>query len=111
MAFSALLFTSSPSSLEVVNAIDKNHWRQKLLPELYSHDCDSWFHDAIVKPCVFGSADSEKTVVLIGDSIAAQWFVAIPRIFTQPDWRVVVLTKSSCPMVDVDFFYDRIGKQ
>jgi len=32
------------------------------------------------------------------------------RIFLQPEWVTVVLTKSSCPMIDEDIFYSRIGR-
>jgi hypothetical protein len=34
----------------------------------------------------------------------------IPGSFSGPSWRIVVLTKSSCAMVDEDYFYDRIGR-
>ena len=34
----------------------------------------------------------------------------VPALFRAPTWRIVVLTKSSCPMVDEDYFYPRIGQ-
>jgi hypothetical protein len=49
--------------------------------------------------------------VAIGDSIALQWFPAYAQIFDRPGWRLLVLTKSSCPMVDVPIFYARIGRE
>ena len=48
--------------------------------------------------------------MLVGDSIGAQWFSALPLIFREPEWRVIALTKSACAMVDIDYFYPRIGK-
>jgi len=86
-------------------------WRGDM-PEIYGGDkgCDSFYSHARFEPCVFGSDAAGKTVVLLGDSIGSQWFSLIPEIFRQPDWRTVVLTKSACPIVDVDFFYARIGK-
>lgn len=80
------------------------------VPSIYTHGCDSWYENANINPCAFGTNDFNKTVVLIGDSILAQWFSLVTSTFQAPDWRVIVLTKSSCPMVDEDFFYDRIGK-
>ncbi|MCQ8105489.1 acyltransferase [Methylomonas sp. SURF-2] len=80
------------------------------LPIIYTYGCDAWYGDANLSPCVIGGTDAEKTVVLLGDSIGAQWFSMFPGIFQAPKWRIVVLTKSSCPMVDEDFFYSRIGK-
>ncbi|NHA16060.1 acyltransferase family protein [Thioalkalivibrio sp. XN279] len=79
------------------------------VPEIYRKSCDAWIAHARVEPCVFGPADAPRTVVLLGDSIGVQWFSAVPEIFRAPEWRTVVLTKSSCPMVDEDFFYTRIG--
>lgn len=83
-------------------------WRMDF-PRIYRMGCDAWYSNAQVKPCVFDSTSAKRTVVLLGDSIGAQWFSLIPEIFKQPDWRTVVLTKSSCPIVDVDFFYPKIG--
>ncbi len=34
----------------------------------------------------------------------------IPEIFSEPHWRTIVLTKSSCAIVDEDYYYPRIGK-
>jgi hypothetical protein len=47
----------------------------------------------------------------MGDSIMGQWFPALAAAYNKPGWRLLVLTKSSCPMVDAPFFYKRIGKE
>lgn len=86
-----------------------NQWRSDV-PIIYRMPCDDWYSNAEVRPCVFGGKTAEKTVVFIGDSIGAQWFSMIPAIFPYPDWRTIVLTKSSCAMVDEDYYYQRIGK-
>ena len=79
------------------------------IPVIYSSDCDTWYHSAKVSPCIFGSKDAPKTVVMFGDSSLAQWFPAISEIFLRkPDWRVIVLTKSACPASQVSYYYDRI---
>jgi len=84
-------------------------WRTDV-PMIYRMPCDAWYQHDRVEPCVFGTKSSARTVVLLGDSIGAQWFSMVPGIFTEPDWRTIVLTKSSCPMVDEDYFYERIGQ-
>lgn len=81
------------------------------LPPVYPMGCDAWYRHARLEPCVFGPTDAPQTAVLVGDSIGTQWFSVLPLIFRSPEWRVVVLTKSACAMVDVDYFYERIGKQ
>lgn len=79
-------------------------------PVIYQHGCDDWYHSDELKPCVYGKADAPKTALLLGDSIGAQWFPTLTAMLDHQHWRIVVLTKSSCPMVDEPFFYQRIGR-
>jgi peptidoglycan/LPS O-acetylase OafA/YrhL len=80
------------------------------LPAIYSMDCDESFASDDVKPCTFGDVNANHTVVLVGDSIAGQWFPAVAKLYKKTDWRLIVLTKSACPMVDRSFFYARIRR-
>lgn len=80
-------------------------------PVIYGKGCDDWYHSDRVRICAFGSANAPHTAVLMGDSIAGQWFPAVAKVFDRPGWRLLVLTKSSCPMVDEPFFYARIGRE
>lgn len=81
------------------------------VPILYKQGCDSWYQNADLKPCIYGREDAQKTAVLLGDSIGAQWFPALERALDPAQWRLIVLTKSSCPMVDEPYFYARIGRE
>jgi hypothetical protein len=47
--------------------------------------------------CVYGDRQATRSVVLVGDSHAAQWFPAIDQWARQKGFRLVVMTKSSCP--------------
>ena len=81
------------------------------LPEPYAvSGCDTWFMDATLQPCVFGRPDAERTAVLLGDSIATQWFSLLPGILDADDWRIIVLTKSSCAIVDESYHYGPVGE-
>ena len=80
------------------------------LPMIYAAGCDAWYANANVKPCIIGKQEAPKTAVLLGDSVGAQWFSLLPEIFKAPEWRIVVLTKSSCAMVDEDYIYPRINQ-
>ena len=51
--------------------------------------------------CVFGDPDAPTTVVLMGDSHAAQWFPALDALGRERNWRLVSLTKSGCPPAEV----------
>lgn len=81
------------------------------IPFIYGDGCDDWYQSSELKPCVYGNEDAEKTAVLLGDSIGAQWFSALTHMHEPAQWRIVVLTKSSCPMVDEPYFYARIGRE
>lgn len=79
-------------------------------PALYAQGCDAGYLSKEIVPCVFGPGDAPRTAVLLGDSVGTQWFSLLPEIFKTPDWRIVVLTKSACAMVDEDYYYRRIKK-
>jgi peptidoglycan/LPS O-acetylase OafA/YrhL len=79
-------------------------------PPIYAMGCDAWHANADVKPCGFGEPSAAKTVVMIGDSIGLQWFSAVQGAFPAPEWRLIVLTKSACPIVDESIYYERIGQ-
>lgn len=78
------------------------------LPAPYAAGCDDWYTSALVRACAFGDANAARTAVLFGDSVATQWFSALAATYAQPGSRLVVVTKSSCPMVDVPLYYARI---
>lgn len=80
-------------------------------PVIYGLGCDDWFHSSDLRPCVFGENSAPKTAVLFGDSIGAQWFSTLTEMYDPHQWKIIVLTKSSCPIVDETFFYQRIGRE
>ncbi|WP_203815738.1 acyltransferase family protein [Paractinoplanes ferrugineus] len=60
--------------------------------------------------CVFGDPAGAETVVLFGDSHAAQWFPAMEAVSTQRHWRLVELTKSSCTAADLPVWHDALKR-
>ena len=67
-------------------------------PIIYSDGCHLGFGLAKPSsPCLFGDLQSTTEVVLTGDSHAAQWFPAMEAIAIAHHWKLLVLTKSSCP--------------
>lgn len=83
------------------------------VPDIYTvgFNCDTMHFSAAVEPCASGPADARHTAVLIGDSIGAQWVSLFPEIYAAPDWQVLVLTKSSCAMVDEPLYLEAIKAQ
>ncbi|MEO8671039.1 MAG: acyltransferase family protein [Tahibacter sp.] len=80
-------------------------------PIIYAMGCDDGHRSSNIHLCSFGPDDAVHTAVAIGDSIGLQWFPAIAEVFERPGWRLLVLTKSACPMVNESLFYSRLGRE
>lgn len=52
---------------------------------------------ANIDSCVYGVADSQKTVVVLGDSIATSWLPAVIGALEPAGYRIQAITKQSCP--------------
>jgi len=74
------------------------------IPDLAEKGCDVPFTDHVPKVCVFGDVSASTSVVLFGDSHAAQWFPAMSVIGRRERWKVITLIKSMCPSADVAVF-------
>jgi peptidoglycan/LPS O-acetylase OafA/YrhL len=70
-------------------------------PRIYADGCHLDTVTTVSPPCVYGDPASSTTVVLFGDSHAAQWFPALERIALDRGLRLVSLTKSACTAADV----------
>jgi peptidoglycan/LPS O-acetylase OafA/YrhL len=72
------------------------------IPSIYDDGCHAPPAAAgVADGCVFGDANGTRTIVLFGDSHAAQWFPALERLANERHWRLVVQTKSACASADV----------
>ncbi|WP_433369174.1 acyltransferase family protein [Actinoplanes sp. CA-142083] len=61
--------------------------------------------------CFYGDPAGKETVVLFGDSHAAQWFPALELLAAERHWRLVELTKSSCSAADVPLWHDTLKRE
>ncbi len=61
--------------------------------------CQADLVGSALVPCPLGDPAGKRTVVVVGDSHAAQWGAAFDTIGRQQGWRIIVLAKSSCPPV------------
>ena len=80
------------------------------MPKIYAPQlgCDSWYESADLVACANGPKEG-KSIMLLGDSIGAQWEPVIAELFPQPEWQLTVLTKSGCAIVDETYYYDRVN--
>jgi hypothetical protein len=81
------------------------------LPRVYRDGCHQPFRKADSPECVYGDKNGSKTVVLFGDSHAAQWFPALERIAQEKKWRLISLTKSACPSVWATPYRPELGRK
>ena len=51
--------------------------------------------------CATGDTTSSTTVALVGDSHAAMWTPALQQLAAQRHWRLEMLAKGACPLLDL----------
>ncbi len=71
------------------------------MPAIYAAGCHLDVGTSRIRDCAYGAQGSETTIVLWGDSHAAQWFPALEGAASRSGWRLVPITKSGCPPADL----------
>lgn len=61
--------------------------------------------------CSYGATTGKKTMWLIGDDHAAQWFPALNEIALSAGYKLVVHTKDSCPVVTGSVYSKELGRK
>lgn len=76
---------------------------RKDLPEIYRSNpsCHIGQRDTDLLPCQFGKTDSNKSIMIFGDSHMAQWFAPIEKLANEKGLKLYSRTKSSCASVDI----------
>jgi len=104
MLVSALLgagLISSTTSAILVNGKQVTLSSIEARPTPYDDGCHLNYHESISPLCEFGKTDAAKTVVLYGDSHAVQWFPALEKLANEKGFKLISLTKSACPSIEV----------
>ena len=98
-----LLITSTASSIISVKGTDYKFNLIDVMekPSVYGDNCHTNYGETKSGDCTYGDINSKTTVVLYGDSHAAQWFPALEALANDRGFKLVSLTKSACPSVDV----------
>jgi hypothetical protein len=68
---------------------------------VYADDCVAIGVETALTPCRYGVEGAATTVVLYGDSHAAQWFPPFEAMANDAGFELIVLTKGGCPTADV----------
>ena len=69
-------------------------------PDVYSDGCHVNYGETKSGHCTYGNKNSPKTIVLYGDSHAAQWFPTLEELANERGFKLISLTKSACSAVD-----------
>jgi hypothetical protein len=70
-------------------------------PAIYFDRCLRRFEDVEHKDCRYGVEAATKSIVLLGDSHAGNWFEPINQAATAEGWDLLVRVKASCRPIDV----------
>lgn len=90
----AALAASTPAS-ENVKPIPSLVALKQDLPVVYKKKCHQNQKDSEPISCILGDANSSRTMVVVGDSHAAQWVPALEIIARDNGWKLVTFTKSA----------------
>lgn len=70
-------------------------------PKINEDGCHIHIRQTVSPRCEYGDLTSDQTIVLYGDSHAAQWFPALDLLGKKRGIKIVSLTKSACPSAEV----------
>jgi peptidoglycan/LPS O-acetylase OafA/YrhL len=73
-------------------------------PIAYANGCHARTAASSTRACAFGDPASATTVVMIGDSHMAQWLPALDLIGQRQHLKIVLMSKSGCPVPDIAIF-------
>ena len=113
--------TLDPVGATLASAAKQHEVPANLTPSLAqaAHDvaepfldgCDDTYTDASVHHCVYGDPNGTKTIVLFGDSHAAMFEPGFDLVAKARHWRLVVLSKATCPPFLVPLFSPVLGRE
>lgn len=67
-------------------------------PIIYDNGCHQWRPSKNPVACIYGHTKKPRgTVMLFGDSHAAHWFNVVNAAAKRQKWKMLSVTKSSCP--------------
>ena len=99
----AAVITSTASSTIAVKGSDFKFTLEQVTKKatIFLDGCHVNYGETESGVCEYGDVNSDTTIVLYGDSHAAQWFPALEKLASERGFRLISLTKSACPSVDV----------
>jgi peptidoglycan/LPS O-acetylase OafA/YrhL len=106
VALAALTFLAGKGAVAYANSVLSSPRVAKVLaarakPRIYADGCVIPLVEVTPKICEYGTASSDTTLVLFGDSHAAHWFPAFDSVARARGWKLEIVIKLSCPSTSV----------
>ncbi|MBL8776411.1 MAG: acyltransferase [Acidimicrobiales bacterium] len=79
-------------------------------PPVYEDGCHLTALETTPRRCRYGDPEGDRTVVVLGDSHAAQWVPALDALGRREGVTVVPLTKAGCPAAAVTVHDGALGR-
>ncbi|MEI9404712.1 acyltransferase family protein [Mesorhizobium argentiipisi] len=76
------------------------------VPVIYRMKCHQEQKGTDATGCLLGDPAGTRTIVVMGDSHAAQWVPAVDKIAKDRKWKLVTFTKAACPVTRVTILDD-----
>jgi peptidoglycan/LPS O-acetylase OafA/YrhL len=80
-------------------------------PDVFVNGCVLSWKDVEQPECVSGDPGASTTVALVGDSHAAMWQPAMESIAQQRHWRLITMSKVTCPLMDLPINSPYLGRE
>jgi peptidoglycan/LPS O-acetylase OafA/YrhL len=80
-------------------------------PEVFVNGCVRSWRDLGQPDCVSGDPAAPTSVALVGDSHAAMWEPGLDDVGQQKHWRLVTMSKVTCPPQDLPITSPYLGRE
>lgn len=101
VAIGGLTYTQHSNTITIAETVEISLDQVRSKPKINEDGCHIHIRQTVSPRCEYGDTSSKQTIVLYGDSHAAQWFPALDMIGKKRGIKIVSLTKSACPSAEV----------
>lgn len=98
------LYVSSTNNSQITvknSSFSFDYERTIRKPSINGDGCHLKYGESQSPICLYGEKESKKSLVLFGDSHAAQWFPTLQEYAQTHGYQLFSFTKSACPAADV----------
>lgn len=97
----ATIFLQYSNTITIAGGLKISLDEVRSKPQNNEDGCHIHIGETISPRCEYGDLSAQETIVLYGDSHAAQWLPALDLIGKKRGIKIVSLTKSACPSSEV----------